>query len=190
MAWEKIRCSTVSIILTSLFFLISCAAGTFGGAGAQWSPQVVDKSGYHIHYAKPPQNNWAVFEDPDLEIAFYNKETGAVIAFDADHQSHTKQTDLKKAFDEFQEELQKNFQGKLSVLEESAMPVLGYPGYFAKVEGVREKNDTKVYFHHYFLLKDGKIMTFDFTQSAENKESKRQQDLEAFKYFVNSFQIH
>ena len=184
-----IRYSNLLIILTSLLILLAgCAAGIVGGSGAQWSPETFEKDGYHIHYARPPMSKWAVFEDPELEIAFYNKETGTVFSFDSEH--HTEETDLKKAFHEFQKELQSTFQGKLTVLEEAAQTVLGQPGYHAKVEGIREKSNSKIYFLHYFLSKDRKIMTFDFTQPAEVEAGKRQQDLDTFLYFMNSFQIH
>ncbi len=171
-----------------VYFVVGCGAMSSGGAGSQWTPGMYDKGGSHIHYAKPPSDKWAVYEDPELSIAYYNKETGSIISFDAEH--HTGKTNPKEAFEEFETELKKTFNGKLSVVEEKPTTALGLTGHYAKVEGLREKDQSKVYFIHYFLVKDGKIITFDATQQSTVDESKRQKDLDAFNYFMNNIQFH
>lgn len=171
-----------------IYFLIGCGAMTYKGPGSNWTPAMFDKGEIHIHYARPPLSKWADFPDPEVSLGFYNKETGTVISFSADH--FTEKTDPKEAFEEFQEGLRQSFQGRLSRIEEPPVLLPGFPGYYAKVEGVRAKDQSKVYFFHYFFSKNGRIMTFDATQPAAVSESKRKQDLEAFAFFIHSFQFH
>lgn len=183
---KKRYLSAVLILTLAAFLVTGYGAMSSAGAGSNWTSAMYEKGGKHIRYLKPPSDRWAACESHAVSVAYYNKETGNVIACDVDLPSS--QTDPQKAFQEFQEGLSKTFDGKMSILEERPVTVLGLPGYHAKVEATRAKDQSKLYFIHYFLVKDGKIITFDATQPANVDESKRQKDLETFNFFMNSVQ--
>ncbi len=186
---NKLVHSMGCLALSSFIYLLTgCATINSTGPGAEWTPATLDKGTYHIHYAQPPVSRWKPFECHLVDIAFSNKETMSIMAFDGNHK--TTENDPKKAFYEFQEGPWPEFEGKQAIIEEAPVTVLGFPGYYAKVEGIRDSDLSKVYFLHYFLSKNGKIVTFNLSQSAALPEIKRKEDIEVLKFFMNSFQMH
>lgn len=177
--------TTISGLL--ILLLTGCAGLDLKETGEGWRPAVLQKDGSQMHYLRPPVRTWEVFQCPIVDIAYNNKETGSIISFTANHQ--TTEKELKTAFAELLQEVQKEFKGKLTTVEEHSVTLLGLPGLYGKVEGIREEDQSRVYFLHYMLLRHGKFLTFDFSQWAAVEKKARKKDVAAFHYFISSFQF-